>query len=627
MNTLPLARYRAAGDPVLIGQPSTAGATLGTILAADFFVRAGQLAAALPDAAFVINLCETRAGFMLGFAAALMRGQISLLPAGQGRSDWEKLLGEYPGAYLLVDDAAIGNAASVGIKRFDLSAFTAPTTEVGVALQIPQIGDAQSAAILFTSGSTGQPSAHPKTWGQLCRGAAALAAALGWDDTPARAPAFSLVGSVPPQHMFGLEATVMLPWHAGVPVHSQRPLLAADLGAVLAQHPLPSWWMTTAMHMRAPLSAPAHLPGLQGVLASTMSVPVALAIAAECAWQVPIMEIYGSTETGALAIRRTASESTWLPLPGVSLWSETLVGNGADTETLCSWAAGPHVEPAVQLGDELQLLPDGRFLLGGRANDLVKVGGKRASLAALNQSLCEVAGVDEGIYFFPDEAGQAAANDEANTAQRPVVFYVSQTLSPQQVVGALRARIDPVFIPRPLYRVAQLPRNANGKLPRAALAELLAQCKAKRVIVPAAAAAVAATRAGVSPMMIPVGHPALPGHFPGEPIVPGVVILARVVEAIHARFPQLELGALLNARFHAPLKPARIFSVQLHLHNDQLRFEVHAGMGAEAADANASTNISTLPRNAPAANAALIASGQWAYSASRVADASTIGQG
>ena len=609
---LPLAGYRAAGDPVLLGAD-------GVTTAASFFARVSKLAAALPEAPFVINLCETRAGFMYGFAAALVRGQTSLLPAGQGRGDWEQLLQQFPSAYVMSDAAATNaNAiANTGAEPalaaacwFDLSVWLALASDEGAALNIPQIDDAQSAVVMFTSGSTGCPSAHPKSWGQLCRGAAGLAAALPWCETPACA----VVGSVPPQHMFGLETTVMLPWYTGAPVHAQRPLLAADLATVLARYPMPSWWMTTAVHMRAPLSANAQMTGLQGVVASTMKLPAALATAAESAWQVPVMEIYGSTETGSLALRRTASEIAWLPMPGVSLWSQadTTDGatDGAEEVSKNYWAGGPHIGPAVPLGDQLELLPDGRFLLGGRTSDLVKVGGKRASLAALNQGLCELPGVDEGVYFFPGEAGRAAANDEANGAQRPVGFYVSQTLSPQQVVSLLRARIDPVFMPRPLYRVARLPRNANGKLPQAALVDLLAQCRAKKN-----AEEAMPRRTGALQAMVAEDHPALAGHFPGDPIVPGVIILARVAEAIHARFPQIELGALLNARFHVPLKPAQVFTIQTQWSGERMRFEVHADTGLEAAVA------ATLPTNG-----VLIASGQWACSITRDADASTIAQ-
>ena len=614
MKRLPLANYRLAGDPLLLGPT-------GAISAASFFAQAVKLATTLPAGSFVINLCESRAAFMLGFAAALLRGQTSLLPAGQGRADWERLFPQYPGAYLLSDSGAIIDAM--------IAPMAAPPQHVDVAgwldfgrysegaLVTPMIPEAAIAAVLFTSGSTGQPSAHPKTWGQLNRGAAALAAALGWKAVPACA----IVGSVPPQHMFGLEATVMLPWYVGIPVHLQRPMLAADLVTALAQHALPSWWMTTAVHMRAPLGATVGLASLCGVLASTMSVPKPLAVAAEAAWQVPVMEIYGSTETGALALRRTARDTTWSPLPGVTVWNAAATTKDGNASA-SSWARGAHIEPAVQLGDALELTADGRFFLGERVDDLVKVGGKRASLAALNRSLCAVPGVDDACYFFADAPASsegAAANDEVSAIQRPVAFYVSQSqlppLSPQQVASALRKSIDAMFIPRPLYRVAQLPRNANGKLTRAALAALLAQCKAAQP--PRAAAATgtgvrAGASAGDTGSRIAANHPALPGHFPGEPLVPGVIILARVAESIRARFPRLELGTLLNARFHLPLAPEQPFIVHSELQGERVRFEVRNAV-RNAVCSTASADVEA------AAAAPLIASGQWACRVLRAA--------
>lgn len=570
---LPLSNYRAPDDPVLLCPD-------GAITAAVLFAQARDLAEALPGFAYVINLCETRHGFTLGFAAALMRGQTSLLPPGRGRGDWEPLLRQFPGAYVLSD------APLEAERFFDLGPFLA--NGATDSLRIPHIDSSQGAAILFTSGSTGQPAAHPKSWGQLWRGAAHLAKALHWGERPSGA----VVGSVSPQHMFGLEGTVMLPWYAGVPVHAHRPLLTADIESALRQCARPCWWMTTTVQLRAPLKSRAVLAGLEGILASTMSVPAALAAAAEAAWNVPVMEIYGSTETGALGIRRTARESAWVALAGVSLWHE---GEG-DARKL--WAAGPHVGPPVQLGDEIEFQPDGRFLWLGRSSDLIKVAGRRASLAALNRALTDIPGVEDGVYCFPDAADTTASGDGFRPAPRLAVLYVSQTLSPQEILHSLRARVDPAFLPRPLYRVVALPRNAIGKLPQAALAKLLAQCKAERDLADRSGSGDAIQR-----MVVPAGHPALPGHFPNRPVVPGVVILARVVEAIQTRLPDVELGALRYARFHAPLAPVQGFEVGLQLKGEQARFEVRL-------------SDSSLPEPG-----ALIASGRWACRPRRLAAA------
>jgi hypothetical protein len=253
-------------------------------------------------------------------------------------------------------------------------------------------------------------------------------------------------------------------------------------------------------------------------------------------------------------------------MPGV-----TLSGQG-EGEAQRFLAAGPHIDPPVVLGDILDLQPDGRFEWLGRASDLVKVGGKRASLFALNLALTGIAGVHDGVVAFPPESG--AAGDETHPARRLVAFFVSESLGPSQVLAALRDRVDPAFLPRPIHRVERLPRDANGKLTQAALGGLFAR-------LPSAQA-------------IDAGHPALPGHFPGAPLVPGVTLLARVAEALRLRFPQCAPGELRHARFQSPLRPGEAFVIDARQEEQGCaRFEVRRA----ASDG---------------APGAVIASGEWA---------------
>lgn len=74
---------------------------------------------------------------------------------------------------------------------------------------------------------------------------------------------------------------------------------------------------------------------------------------------------------------------------------------------------------------------------------------------------------------------------------------------------------------------------------------------------------------------IPRTHPALPGHFPGRPIVPGVVLLQCVLdEAERWLGHAISVRALPQAKFSAPLVPEQSAELELRLTGDELRFSI-----------------------------------------------------
>ena len=65
--------------------------------------------------------------------------------------------------------------------------------------------------------------------------------------------------------------------------------------------------------------------------------------------------------------------------------------------------------------------------------------------------------------------------------------------------------------------------------------------------------------------MIPAEHPSLPGHFPGQPLVPGVVILDQVIQALAEVVPGHRLAGVRSAKFVAPLLPGQRFEITLRV--------------------------------------------------------------
>jgi acyl-coenzyme A synthetase/AMP-(fatty) acid ligase len=137
------------------------------------------------------------------------------------------------------------------------------------------------------------------------------------------------------------------------------------------------------------------------------------------------------------------------------------------------WAQGAHVSAPTRLADVLEPLDEQHFLLHGRTADLVNVAGKRSSLAYLSRQLTSIPGVRDGAFFIRDDTRVSVAG-----ITRLAAFAVAPQLDATRIIAALRERIDPVFLPRPLLLIERLPRNDTGKLPRHTLHTLAAQLAA-----------------------------------------------------------------------------------------------------------------------------------------------------
>lgn len=441
-----------SGEPLLKPDgPRTIALWNGLAIGSGAFLAAAKdFGRRLPDGAFVLNLCEDRYRFSLALVAALLWGRITLLPPD--RSPWTlRCLKERFRQVVCVADRRQDDLADLDILPVDPSPFQDQGEGEAIA-----IAPEQTAAIVFTSGSTGQPQAHPKTWGSLVESARLIAEALG------SLQGRTLVATVPPQHMYGLELSVLPALRCGAVLDARRPFFPLDVQEALESVAGPRILVTTPVHLRALTAAGITLPALDLIVSATAPLPRTLAEEAERRFRAPLWEIYGCTEAGSIASRRTAREESWQVFTGMRLLP---AGDGH-----CVEAA--HLPEPIPLNDIVELLPDGRFRLLGRRADLVNIAGKRTSLGALNHILTSLEGVLDGAFFLPDETPGCTA--------RLVAFVVAPGVEMPALLEALRQRLDPVFLPRALYPVAALPRSESGKLPRQALQALAERLGATR---------------------------------------------------------------------------------------------------------------------------------------------------
>ena len=441
MTTFPVTRGYGAGAAFAYcdGAP---------VALADFRRDVAQLARQLPDRQHVINLCADRYRFTVGFAAALMRGQISLLPPNLTPDFRAQLAQRYRGLYCIAESPAVS-------PELETVLFPARRDDHGAAPPAPCVQGDRIAAIVFTSGSTGEPVANRKSWRSLVNGAAAETSRLGVQ------PGLALLGTVPPQHMYGLESTVLLAIQGGLALHAGRPFFPADIRVELGALPRPRGLVTTPVHLRALLAETDPLPALDFLLCATAPLSPQLAAAAELRFATPLYEIYGCTEAGQVATRRTVASAEWHAFDGVELRQDE---RG-------TWVRGGHIESEILLSDVVELSGAGKFLLHGRIADLVNIAGKRTSIANLNFHLNSIEGVRDGVFVMPAE--------ERDGVTRLMAFVVAPGLTAENVLSALRTRIDSAFLPRPLCLVDALPRNTTGKLPRDAVGDLVEEAVLK----------------------------------------------------------------------------------------------------------------------------------------------------
>jgi acyl-coenzyme A synthetase/AMP-(fatty) acid ligase len=421
----------------------------GRAIGIEQFLRdVGQLASVLPERRHVLNFCTDRYRFAVGFAAALLRGQISLLPPNDTPDLVARLVAQYPDVYCLNDRAT----QAFSLETMEVPAEVSPEPGVPQVSVVPVVPEAQVAAVVFTSGSTGQPVPYRRTWGSMVRSAHAELASLNlraW-------PGMAVLGTVPPQHSYGLESTVLMVMQGGLALHTRRPFFPADIRAALASLPRPRALVTTPVHLRVLLAEADELPAADFLLCATAPLSPQLAAEAEARFGAPLYEIYGCTESGGIATRRTTAGSEWRPMRDVAL----------RTDARGTWVRGGHVETEVLLADVIELRGQGRFELHGRTADLVNIAGKRTSLAHLNYHLNSIEGVRDGTFVVPAEQGDGVT--------RLTAYVVAPGVTSETLMKALRQRIDAAFLPRPLHFVDALPRNATGKLPHEALAGLTA---------------------------------------------------------------------------------------------------------------------------------------------------------
>ena len=404
----------------------------------DFLAHVALTRNCLPSSKYIINLCENRYHFLVAFAACVSLGKISLFPNCKVSKEINELSESYPDSHT-IDDADIVDlcAKHNGFK--------------GRVTENFDIDAQQIVAILFTSGTTGKAKKNPKTWGQLNESSIRVGKRL-W---PEGLTEKCIIATVPPQHMFGFETSIIYPLTLGVMVHDGHPFYPLDIQQAALEISESKIIITTPLHLKACISLLTGWSNIDSIISATSPLTKEVASKAEYIMSTNIFEIYGCSESGAIATRQTSRQNKWELLKDYSI--ETSEG------TTLLKATG--YDTLIEISDQIKIISSKFFYLLGRGEDLVKIGGKRGSLSGLTCKLMQINGVDDGVFFVPKE--------DTDHRVRLAVLVVSSTLNKEQIIELLAQQIDRVFLPRPIKVVDHLPYNKLGKLPLNDLIEMI----------------------------------------------------------------------------------------------------------------------------------------------------------
>ncbi|GHA14706.1 AMP-ligase [Arenicella chitinivorans] len=418
----------------------------------QFLAHVLRMAERLPATQHVINLCESRYLFLVATWAAIARGQTTLLPPNRNAATQADLAARYANCVILHD--AMNQDLSADLAELDVSKFDwrlANASKVS-----PQIDSDQAAIISFTSGSTGQSRPNPKNWRTLRESSKINARYM----LPNSTQIHYQLATVPGQHMWGLETSVLLPVFANAALVDSKPLYPADVLEALAQLPAPRNLITTPFHLRALLHSlsgeAVACPEIAVTLCATAPLDTALAQQQEAVAGGELREVYGCSEVGSMAVRRTAQSALWRRFDGIHF------SHMSDGRTQASAAYLPSV---VDLDDLIDVHSDDEFSLRGRASDQIKIAGKRGSLQEVNAILNRFSGLQDGVVFFPQQP-------QRSVPRLVAIVVLQDGVEKAALRDHLRSYLDAAFVPRPIFVVPSLPREANGKLPKTNLLTL-----------------------------------------------------------------------------------------------------------------------------------------------------------
>jgi acyl-coenzyme A synthetase/AMP-(fatty) acid ligase len=445
-----------AGEATLLAGPhaddlefSQAGASFGEVYGMAAWLRAAF--AGGPGRSTVCLAAEDRAVIAAALLASLAGGPILLLPY------------------------AFSAQALASLRQ--ATGFTAAITDIprdfpaGIDVVCPQRGDfgpelgrftaapRDELLRLYTGGSTGVPQIWSKTRANIFSEVLFLARHFGISRQD------RIVATISPYHVYGLLYSVALPLVSGATVLPGMPSFPEEIIQAVQENKA-TVLVSVPAHYRALRGRPGMGPSLRLAFSSAGMLDIADNSDFCRGNTAGIVEVYGSTETGGIALRnRSRGEGHFTPYPTVE-WTiaeqrlrirSPYLSPGLPRDAAGFFVTGDRVEAHAQDG----------FILKGRADSITKVAGKRVDLEEIHTLIKQQPGVADCLVLALAEAG--------GREHRIVAVVEGQSVDVEAIRRALASQVEPYALPRVIKTVERMPMKENGKYDRREILRLFRQ--------------------------------------------------------------------------------------------------------------------------------------------------------
>jgi len=546
---------------------------------ADFSRDVSSLAAELAafgSGRWVVDTVDRYAAAVCLFALAKCRSLAVLPPNRQP----ETLARDAEGALGILEDPAepggLPKLTSLGSSRGVHSPKAGPDGAPGI--------DRDAAWIEFrTSGSSGDARPMVKAMRHLEDEVGVLESRLG-HGLPRDAHFFATASH---RHIYGLLFGILWPLATGRPFQREVLLHAQELLPRMETCNA-SVLVTTPIHLKR-IAETANLealrPSCRRVFSSGGPLDPGAAAAVAARLEHGPYEIFGSTETGGVAIRcRDRHGEDWEPLSGVEIRRCDDDGRMEVTSPFVSEGERlPDGRNRMLMGDRIEWSGDGRFRVLGRADRIVKIAEKRLSLPEMERALCDHPFVSEAALLVREIGRERRVHAVVATSKLGRDAFVREGARSCRmgISDHLAKRFDRVFLPRAWRFVAALPRDAQDKVPLANLRALFEESDGgARPTSPRVLAEKRSPEFLERRLEIPGDLAQLEGHFDAMPVVAGVVQLDWALRAASDWLGAAPTVAGLRAlKFPQPLLPGTAVTLRLERSSADLgfRFRVFDG--------------------------------------------------